>query len=33
MNQKEQYEELMLEVIEFEGEDVITDSNNTPIVP
>lgn len=31
MNQKEQYEELMLEVIEFEGEDVITDS--TPIVP
>lgn len=31
MNNKENYEELELEIIEFEGEDVITDS--TPFIP
>ncbi len=31
MNQKEQYEELEIEVIEFEAEDIITDS--TTLVP
>lgn len=31
MYNKEKYEELELEIIEFEGEDIITDS--TPIIP
>ena len=31
MNNKENYEELELEIIEFESEDIITDS--TPFIP
>ncbi len=31
MNQKEKYEELEIEVIEFEAEDIITDS--TTLIP
>ena len=33
MNQKEQYENLEIEVIEFEAEDVIVTSFQTPINP
>ena len=34
MNRKENYEELELEIIEFEAEDIITDStDSTPFIP
>ena len=34
MNQKEQYENLEIEIIEFEAEDIITTSNNlNPLTP